>query len=167
MPRRNKPDPRDCRLLKTGNPERDRAYARLDARWEQREFEGLDPFEQETLALFWLEGEVMNGGLIQFFTNSSGDLSVLAQSGLERLRCPVSLGLLDAAISRLGLGEALGSRDARNEAVERLVQDADPVHGMIDPFDAETIALQALPEDFFGLALDDLARRYAADAPAI
>jgi hypothetical protein len=146
-------------------PAQAQAHKQLRERWERLEFDGLSQPEQEAIALYWLEGEVMNGGLIQYFTNSSGDLSLLARSGLERLGCLVSLGLLDAAISRLHLGASLGSREARNDAVERLVRDADPANGMVDPFDAETNALVALPEDFFGLALDDLSRHYASDAP--
>ena len=144
-------------------PRRQLAWRRLDRRWAELEFDGLEISEQETLALFWLEGELMNGGLHQFFSNSSGDLSALAQAALRRLDCVETLRHFDAAISKLALDPIqLASREARNDALHELVRRLDPVNEEIDPLDEETLALQALPEDFFERALEDLARRYEA-----
>jgi hypothetical protein len=136
-------------------PAQAQAHAHLRERWERLGFDALGRPEQEAVALYWLEGELMNGGLHQFFGNSSGDLSEHVRSGLQRLDCPVSLGLFDTAVATLGVGSALASRDARNEALQRLGLD-------VDPFDAETRALQDLPEDFFRRALDDLMQEYAS-----
>lgn len=90
------------------------------------------------------------------FTNSSGDLSELVQSGLARLGCTISLDQFESALKKLSLGEQIVSRDARIDALEGFLRNE------IDPFDPETEVLQALPEDFFRCALDDLASKYEA-----
>lgn len=136
-------------------PQQSEAHEMLRSRWANLEFEGLSQPEKETVALFWLEGEVMNGGLIQFFANSSGDLSEYVSSGLSRLGCPTTLALFTTALAKLDLGQALESRDARIEALQPFFESA------TDPFEQETSALQSLPEDFFRKALDDLAARYS------
>ena len=48
----------------------------LERRWEAG-FDELWPEEQQALALWWLISETMNGGLDQFFWNSSGDQALL------------------------------------------------------------------------------------------
>lgn len=134
-------------------PRQEIAHQKLRGRWEELTFDGLSRPEQEAIALFWLEGEVMNGGLIQFFVNSSGDLSEYVLSGLSRLGCTTSLRQFECALQKLNLGEQIASREARIDALSSSLE------AEIDPFDAETTVLQALPEDFFRLALDDLAAR--------
>jgi Domain of unknown function (DUF4375) len=128
----------------------------LEARWEKLTFDGLKVEEKETIALFWLEGEVMNGGLIQFFSNSSGDLAPLAASALTRLGAHRSLELLKTAMSKLCPAGYAEDRKVRHGFLEQFGWG-------VDPFDAETRELQELPENFFGLALDDLASRYAQE----
>src|SRR5687768_15099147 len=80
----------DMRLTKAQSE----AWEELERRWGSLGFEGLSVEEKETIALFWLEGEVMNGGLYQFFSNSSADLAPLAESALSRLGASVTLALL-------------------------------------------------------------------------
>ena len=126
----------------------------LNARWAHVGFDQLTHEERETIALFWLEGEVMNGGLHQYFVNSSGDLAPLAASALQRLGATQSLCLLNAAIAKLSSAHYPCDREARAGILDGLGWD-------VDPFDTETNALQRLPEDFYDLALDDLHRRYA------
>jgi hypothetical protein len=45
----------------------------------------LQPREQEAIALYWLFGDVMNGGFHQYFFNSSGDMAPLAVQGKRRI----------------------------------------------------------------------------------
>ena len=128
-------------------------YAKLDHRWGEIGFENLEREEQEALALFWLEAEVMNGGLHQYFLNSSGDLYPLAISALERLGAPISLHALRTAATKLGSVYPV-ERDKRIDVVEQFDTD-------IDPFEAETKALQDLPEHFFDMALVNIAISYS------
>ena len=134
-------------------PRQSQAHAKLEERWSKLGFEALSRPEQEAIALFWLEGEVMNGGLHQFFANSSGDLSPLVLSGLARLGAKQTLAQFESAVSKLGAGLHLQDRQVRLSHLERLPPDA---------FDAETVALQAYPEPSFRLALTDLAAYYLA-----
>ncbi|WP_249352228.1 DUF4375 domain-containing protein [Rudaea sp. 3F27F6] len=134
-------------------PQQSQAHAKLEERWSKLGFEALSHPEQEAIALFWLEGEVMNGGLHQFFANSCGDLSSLVLSGLARLGAKQTLAQFESAISKLGAGLYLHDRQVRLAHLERLPPDA---------FDAETVALQAYPEPSFRLALADLAIYYSA-----
>ncbi|MEQ9488551.1 MAG: DUF4375 domain-containing protein, partial [Alphaproteobacteria bacterium] len=62
-------------------------WKRLESRWRDIGFDGLDPVEREAIALYWLEAEVMNGGFEQYFSNSSGDSVAEAIRGLGRLSC--------------------------------------------------------------------------------
>jgi Domain of unknown function (DUF4375) len=63
----------------------------LETRWAKG-FDALEKEEQEALAVFWLQAETMNGGLDQFFHNSSGDMAPLALSALKRLNCQQTSG---------------------------------------------------------------------------
>lgn len=60
--------------------------------------------EQEAIALYWLEAETLNGGLDQFFHNSSGDLAPLALAGLKRINCMRTFNIL-SDLMRLLFGE--------------------------------------------------------------
>jgi hypothetical protein len=133
---------------------RDATWKALESRWERLGYDELEPEERECIALFWLEGEVMNGGLIQYFSNSSGDLAPLAVFALARLGALRTLRLLESAMQKLSTGAYPVNREERNS----ILWD----HGLTeDPFDDETNELQALPEDFFGLSLDALESQYA------
>ena len=129
-------------------PEQAGAWKALERRWEELGFEGLSQDEREAIALFWLEGEVMNGGMHQYFFNSSGDLAPLAASALKRLGATQSLGLLESCMAKFGPVYPV-DREKRGDILDRLGWDT-------DPFDSETRVLQELPEDFFRLALDRL-----------
>jgi hypothetical protein len=129
------------------------AHQRLRQRWEALGFDELSQIEKESVALYWLEAEVMNGGLHQYFGNSSGDMAELAAAGLGRLGAIECLAQLNSAIARLGAGELIADRDARNARLAALGMEE-------DPFASETQALQDLPENFFELALLDLAGYY-------
>jgi hypothetical protein len=167
MPRRRGGiDPQE--ILLGATPIRKAAWRRLYQRWGDLEFDGLDLAEREALALFWLDGELMNGGLHQYFSNSSGDLSLLARAALERLGCTGTLRHFDAALAKLALDPVdLLSRDARNDTLSRLMHELDPVDEAVDPLDEETLALYALQEEFFESALEDLAARYGLAAPRL
>lgn len=130
-------------------PAHEAIWRMLETRWELG-FEALASEEREAIALYWLEAEVMNGGLHQYFYNSAGDLAVLAVSALDRLGCERTLSILKGAMSKLGAETYPIDWSARQLLLGRLSED----------FDAETRELQDLPERFFEAAMEDLSWRY-------
>jgi len=106
----------------------------------------------EALLLFWLEAEVLSGGLHHYFFNSSGDLHPLAISGLKRLNAPISLQALKAAAVKLG-SVYPEDRDRRIDLLKQFNDD-------LDPFDLDTNVLQELPERFCDMALNLLAEKF-------
>ena len=130
----------------------------LERRWADG-FEHLWPEEQQSIALWWLVSESMNGGLDQFFWNSSGDLALLAQAGLRRLNLPVTAAALDSALAHFGPAYPV-DRDARHAVlhglIARLGEDA-----FNQLFDAETVVMQDYVERCDEVAVNYLRARYA------
>lgn len=139
------------------NPLQEKTWKILERRWGELGFEGLTTEEREVISLFWLEGETMNGGLDQFFHNSSGDLAPHAISGLKRIGAHKSLALLESAIGKFCTGAYPVDRDTRWAMLQALPEGI---------FDAETDALTDLPERFFENAVDALASQYRATGVA-
>lgn len=132
----------------------DEIFKKLESRWDLLGFDNLEEDEKEAVALFWLEVEVMNGGLDQYFSNSSGDLYYYAVSGMERIKASKSLKLLKSAAEKLGERYPT-QRDDRIDILEELWVDVD------DPFDYETNLLQELPEYFLNMSLETLMENHA------
>lgn len=130
----------------------EKLYEKLEARWEKLGFESLEREEQETIALFWLESEVMNGGLHQYFLNSSGDMFPFALSGLRRIGAKKSLHALESAAEKLG-SIYPENRDDRIDILEQLGEN-------VDPFKVETGVLQELQERLFDISLASLAVKF-------
>ena len=61
-------------------------------------YDGLSPYERHCEALLALEGDVMNGGLSQYFFNSSGDLAPVALAALAELGAWETHAALDSAL---------------------------------------------------------------------
>ena len=131
----------------------------LEKRWDALGFAELQQNEQETIALFWLEAEVMNGGFDQYFWNSSGDLLPQACSGLQRLGMPITLGLVDQAITAFCVGPYPVDRTQRHGELERA--EATSPERYVAAIEAATRGLQDLPERFLEAAVADLAQTYA------
>jgi hypothetical protein len=125
----------------------------LESRWGRPGFDELFREEQETLALFWLKGEVFNGSFHQYFANSSGDLAPLAVSGLKRIGATETLRIVESAMSKLCVGDYRTDRDERFDLLEALREET-------DIFDADSHALCLLPEKFWEMSLDRLAASY-------
>lgn len=123
-------------------------HTKLRNRWGELGFDYLEDVEKEAIALFWLEAEVMNGGLHQYFWNFSRDLYPFAVSGLKRINALESLEPLQIAAAKMGDIYPL-DRWLRTETLEKLGMDG-------DPFDSETNLLQDLPEHFFDMSLETL-----------
>jgi hypothetical protein len=49
------------------------------------QYESVDPISAQMYVLFWCQAEVLNGGLIQFFANSTGVIAPETASALRNL----------------------------------------------------------------------------------
>jgi hypothetical protein len=140
------------------NPLHDTTWKTLDQRWGDLTFDELSVEEREVISLFWLEGEIFNGGLDQYFHNSSGDLAPYAISGLRRIGARQTLALFESAIGKLNVVDYPTDRSVRKEVLKKLGYCDDDR----DPFEAESDAMIQLPERFFELSLEALASTYRA-----
>lgn len=121
-------------------------------RWGQLGFAGLLPFEKGHVGVFWVIGEVMNGGFDQFFGNSSGDLATYALSGLEAAGATDTHAILTEAMSLIPNGWC----EDRSERCRRMADVSEHL------FDAVTDRLVDFPEDAERMSLQLLVREYRA-----
>lgn len=124
-------------------------WQRLDKNWGNG-WDSLTQFEQEALALWWLEAETMNGTLNQFFWNSSGDLALIALAGLEAFNMPITLAAYQSALSFFGETYPLDreKRMAQLTVIENQFG--------VEVFTPASRIIQDLPEDFVQAAVDRL-----------
>jgi len=135
------------------NEELKAIWQQLEQRW-QSGFEALMPEEQQTVALWWLEAETMNGTLNQYFWNTAGDQALIARAGLVRLRQSITRDTLDSALTYFG-PDYPEDREQRMEKLEAIEAE----HGS-DVFTPASRIIQDLPEDFVAAALRHLATIY-------
>jgi Domain of unknown function (DUF4375) len=128
----------------------------LETRWNNG-FDALESEEQEVLALYLLEAEIMNGGLDQFFHNTSGDLAPLALAGLKRLNCRQTYQVLSDLMA-LVFGEKYPIK--REERFPFLAEIEANVGADYDR--KATNFIQDLPEAFLEQAVTSLEKRYAS-----
>ena len=79
---------------------------------------GLSPAERTYYCVLVLEGEVYNGGMHQYFSNSSGDDYKATIDGLLELKAFKALLLLTEAKNLLFEGDVPEDPAARNEAIK-------------------------------------------------
>jgi hypothetical protein len=135
------------------SPIQEQAEKILWRRWGRPGFDALFREEQEVLALFWLDAEVQNGGLHQYFTNSSGDLVPFALSGLKRIGAVETLKVLESAMAH---GFPDGYPADRHERWDLLAGFGEEP----DVFDVDEDAYGKLTEPFWEMSLDRLAESY-------
>lgn len=129
----------------------------LEAHWNEG-FDQLMPLEQEVLALYWLEAETMNGGLDQYFHNSSGDWAPLALAGLRRLNCMQTYAVLSDIMNLVFSGNYPIEREERFPFLERIEAKLGPDYDR-----NATNFIQDLSEDFMPLAINSLEKLYLQD----
>lgn len=129
-------------------------WKQLEENWGNG-FESLMEEEQEALALWWLEAETMNGTLNQFFWNSSGDLALIALSGLRKLNAPITLKAFMSALEFFGESYPI-DRDQRMIRLEEI----EAAHGQ-HVFTPASRIIQDLPEGFVQAAVSRLEALYA------
>jgi hypothetical protein len=61
--------------------------------------ERLEPSARTLYDICWFQGEVINGGFSQFFANTSGDRAHESLTALRRIGAPLSVDLLEKAMT--------------------------------------------------------------------
>lgn len=117
----------------------------LERRWGEVGFDSLLPEERDFLFLWFLNTEVFNGGLVQYFDNSAGDTALQALSALSAVGATRAHDILKRAIAAFDLvGGYVPDRWAR---IDRLRGDYDPAESR--PTER---ALDALTEEYYEAA---------------
>src|SRR5882724_3395229 len=124
----------------------------LQRRWTESGFDGLLPFEKNHIGIFWLVGEVMNGGIEQFLWNSSGDLAKYAKASLEEIRAERTLALLEEAMALIPGGYC--------EDVEERRRRLKKLSNVSEAFDSVSRQLQRYPEQVEKMSLELLRLNY-------
>jgi hypothetical protein len=133
---------------------------RLEARWKRLGFEVLLQEEREFIVLWWLEMEVIGGGLDQYFENSAGDGALEALGVLDALGAKVSARALRDALDAFGVGGYSADRSTRQKRLRE-------VSPKCTAFDGPTRVLQEGPrEDFVTIALDRVEKVYTSEGLA-
>jgi len=94
-----------------------------DPVWEKYQakgFDALSELEQLIFCIWWLEGEVNNGGFHQFFLNSWGDYCLETLSALEKIGADKTKELLERACNVAFNGLPPGDRDQRLDVLDGL-----------------------------------------------
>ena len=97
----------------------------VKGRWDTLGFDGLLECERGWIAVWWLKVETENGGLHQYFLNSSGDGALLALEALERLEQTETHRILSDALACFG--PVGGFSPVREERLKKLNQLPDNV----------------------------------------
>jgi hypothetical protein len=81
-------------------------------------FDSLSPAEQVVYCIWWLEGEVNNGGFHQFFFNSSEDFYSETSAALLRIGATKTNDLLETACRLAFAGSPSKDNTARQSALD-------------------------------------------------
>lgn len=90
------------------------------SRWKELGEENLYPFEHTYIALFWLFGNVFNGGFEMYFLESSGDLAPLALDGLRQIGAKNTEFILKDALDAFGEDGYTTDRNLRRDKLDAL-----------------------------------------------
>ena len=121
-------------------------------RWAELGFDGLSTAEKRYVGIFWVSGDVYNGGFDQFFHNSSGDMALLALEGLRVVGAHQTAGLLAEAMSLIPSGYS-ADQDIRHDRISSIPEGEDRFDSVTRRFYAneeryEDMYLRLL-EDFY------------------
>ena len=104
-----------------------------------------------------LDGEVVNGGFHQYFSNSSGNYAHETLAALQELDAPKTAGLLSSAIDTFPNKHAPARRSVRNDELDKADTKA------LDKLDSEYYALEKGAGEDLGERILSFMRQHAAD----
>jgi hypothetical protein len=129
-------------------------WKKFEKKWSTG-FEMLSREEKEVIALYVLVSEVSNGGLDQYFYNSSGDTAPFALSALERLGMSQTRSLLASALKYFGPTYPVDG-ELRSRQLEQIEgRDGENVFLEISN------AIDDMREDYLLAAVESLSETYA------
>lgn len=99
-----------------------------DRLWKKESAQGFNALtkpEKFYLAVMKLDGEVNNGGISQYFFNSSGDSWQEAEAGLEAMDFKQRSAILHEAIEKFGTNKPSADREVRQEQLAKLARKDD------------------------------------------
>ena len=88
--------------------------------------------ERRLVAVYWLDGEVHNGGFDQYFFNSAGNDSKAALAGLREMGAPAAAALLERAMGVFPGGQPPLDRQERQQAMDKVRKQSKPVWDRCD-----------------------------------
>jgi HEAT repeat protein len=99
---------------------------------EQFGYESLSEHQRLYSAVFLCDAEINNGGLAQFFVNSSGDRWPDALAGLKAMGFQERLAVLDEAIAKFGSAGPSTIRNMRQNQLSKLYRRDDTIIDSLD-----------------------------------
>jgi len=107
---------------------------------ERDVLDGLSAGFRAVYSTWWVEAEVNNGGLNQYFWNSSGEFARDAVAGFDRIGVPAMARLMERGIAIRDQDEAknkkFGAKLANAAFSDGRIRDAVRAHCEADEFDA-------------------------------
>lgn len=127
---------------------------RLEDKANKAGFNTLSPEQKHYEAVMEADGEINNGGLAQFFANSSGDDWPEAVAGFQAMGMKGRLAILKEAVAMFGSAGPSTNRETRQDQLARLYRQNDKAFDALDNryFDSKEI-------------VDAQAGRYVLDHP--
>ncbi len=128
------------------------AYRKALRRYNGSNLRGLSKTDRVLVTIWWLEGDVNNGGFDQYFSNSSGNLAFFAVKALRRIGANATADIVANAVSIFCAAGVPRDRVKREDALERL-------HGRYEEYLNELSSqFYAEPDDVSALVEGYLAR---------
>lgn len=121
-------------------------------RWDD-----VDCPSQAFYLLRYADCDISNGGLSQFYSNSTGDFADRFPEWARRIGAPIKADII-AETNLLFNGIDIRDRQARNDRVDELVELTDDYRTIRDPFDEPTRRYYASDEIPWALAVDYVER---------
>lgn len=123
--------------------------------WEREEKEGYDSLtrpQRHYSAVFMLDAEIKNGGLDQYFVNSSGDQWRDAMEGLKAMKAGKHLSVLQKAVAKFGKDGPSADRAIRQMQLAKIAS-------------ADEAGFDALNDRYYDIeeSIEVIASRYALE----
>ena len=88
-------------------------------------YDNLNEYEKSYYAVWWFAAETENGGLHQFFFNSTGGYIPEVRTGLRMMGATATLGIFERAVALFGRPELPRDDAQRRDIVRKLSSEAE------------------------------------------